>query len=101
MRLDSERVQRTLNQFEAQAIPDNHPSMPDLNRTFGDHTFFIDGDGLHIVEPAVPDEDGHETGQVVKVASWQDADRTSLIAHPPEPSEVVIDLGEEPSGTPH
>ena len=66
MRLNSDLVQRTLSQFEAQAIPDNHPSMPDLSRTFGDHTFFIDADGLHIVEPAMPSEDGHEAGQVVR-----------------------------------
>jgi hypothetical protein len=101
MRLNSTLVQRTLSQFEAQAIPENHPSMPDLARTFGDHTFFIDGAGLHIVEPATPDEDGQETGQVVKVASWQDANRTSLIAHPPEPTDVVVELGGEPPSTAH
>jgi len=93
MRLNSDLVQRTLSQCEAQAIPDNHPSMPDLSRTFGDHTFFIDADGLHIVEPAMPSEDGHEAGQVVRVASWQDANRTSLVAHPPEPTDVVVELG--------
>ena len=38
-------------------------------------------------------EDGHEAGQVVRVASWQDANRTSLVAHPPEPTEVVVELG--------
>jgi hypothetical protein len=102
MRLTPTLVQRTLSQFEAQAIPDSHPSMPDLNGTFGDHTFFIDGDGLKIVEPAVVDENGHETGQVVKVASWQDASRTSLVAHPPEPTEVVVDLDDDgPSAAMH
>ena len=101
MRLTSTLVQRALGQFEAQAIPDNHPSMPDLSRTFGEHTFFIDGDGLKIVEPTVPDGGSQETGQVVKVASWQDANRTSLVAHPPEPTDVTVDLGDEPSGATH
>jgi hypothetical protein len=81
-----------LSQFEAQAIPDNHPSMPELSRAFGDHTFFIDGEGLHIVEPAAEDRDGHASGQVVKVASWQDTSRTSLVAHPPEPTDVYVEL---------
>jgi hypothetical protein len=98
MRLSSTRVERALSQFEAQAIPENHPSMPELNRTFGDHTFFLDADGLHIVEPAVPTESGMEAGQVVKVASWQDAGRTNLIAHRPEPSDVIIELGTDDSG---
>jgi hypothetical protein len=93
MRLTSALVQRTLSQFEAQAIPDNHPSIPELNRTFGDHTFFLDGEGLHIVEPAEPTQDGIEAGQVVKVASWQDPHRTSLVAHRPEPTDVVVELG--------
>lgn len=101
MKLTSPLIQRTLSQFEAQAIPDNHPSIPELNRTFGDHTFFIDGDGLHIVEPAEEAGDGHEAGQVVKVASWQDASRTSLVAHPPEPTDVVVELEGDASGRAH
>jgi hypothetical protein len=92
MRLTTPLIQRTLSQFEAQAIPDNHPSMPELSRAFGDHTFFIDAEGLHIVEPTLETDDGHEAGQVVKVASWQDANRTSLVAHPPEPTAVIVEL---------
>jgi hypothetical protein len=101
MRLSTTLVQRTLSQFQAQAIPDNHPSMPELNRTFGDHTFFIDADGLHIIEPAVPADGGQEAGQVVKVASWQDANRTSLVAHPPEPTDVLVELGRDGSRPTH
>ena len=81
MKLSSSQVERTLHQLQAQALPDNHPSVPELNRVFGDHTFFLDESGLHIVEPAVPDEDESEAGQVVKLASWQDANRTRLTAH--------------------
>ena len=42
MRLNSTQVERTLSQFEAQAIPDSHPMVPQLNELFGDHTFFLD-----------------------------------------------------------
>ena len=59
MKLSTARVQRTLSQLEeqtmfqdARAIPDDNPAIPRLNELFGDHTFFINGDGLHIVEPA-------------------------------------------------
>jgi hypothetical protein len=101
MRLTTPLIQRTLTQFEAQAIPDNHPSMPELSRTFGDHTFFIDGEGLHIVEPAIEADDGHSSGQVVRVASWQDANRTSLVAHPPEPTDVVVQFEGDSLNRPH
>jgi len=92
MKLNSALVERTLNQFEAQAIPDNHPVVPQLNSLFGDHTFFLDGKGLSIVEPTGTSDSGAQTGQVVKLAEWKDANRTSLVPHEPEPTEVVVVL---------
>jgi hypothetical protein len=93
MRLSAARVERTLNQFNAQAIPDNHPVVPQLSQIFGDHTFFIDNRGLHIVEPA--ESSGTPKGQVIKLAAWSDANRTSLAPHEPEATEIVVALGSE------
>jgi hypothetical protein len=52
MKLSSALVERTLSQFEARALPDNHPAVAQLHQLFGDHTFYLDRSGLHIVEPA-------------------------------------------------
>jgi hypothetical protein len=93
MKLNSALVARALNQYEAQAIPDNHPVLGQLNSLFGDHTFFLDSRGLNIVEPAGATDTGAQTAQVVKLAEWRDANRTSLVPHEPEPTEVVIVLG--------
>jgi hypothetical protein len=101
MKLSTSQVERALHQFEAQALPDNHPSVAELNRVFGEHTFFLDGRGLHIVEPAVPIEDEGEAGQVVKVASWQDENCTRLTPHKPEYSDVIVELGPDASGLPN
>ena len=38
MRLSPARVEQTLSQFEAQVLPDNHPSMPKIREMWGDHT---------------------------------------------------------------
>jgi len=92
MKLSAARVEQTLNQFQAQAIPEDHPAVPQLNRLFGDHTYFVDGDGLSIVEPAEPPESGVEAGQVVRLASWSDGNRTSLEPHDPELTDVVVIL---------
>jgi hypothetical protein len=51
MKLNSAQVEQTLSQFEAQVIPDDHPMVPELNESFGDHTFFLNIDGLNVVEP--------------------------------------------------
>jgi len=67
-------------------------AVPQLNTLFGDHTFFLDGDGLNVLEPAETPELERQTGEVVSIASWSDATLTSLRPHEPEPTGVVIDL---------
>ena len=42
MKLNAAQLERTLGQFEARAIPDDHPVIPQLNDLFGEHTFFLD-----------------------------------------------------------
>jgi hypothetical protein len=92
MRLTSALVERTLSQFEAEAIPDNHPVIPQLRGLFGDHTFFLDGNGLNIVEPADTSQQRVQAGKVVNLASWNDEDPPKLAPHEPEATEVVIVL---------
>ena len=92
MKLTPALVERTLGQFKARVVPDNHPVVPELTKLFGDHTFFLDGEGLHIVEPIEPTARGAKTGRVVKLASWHDATRTSLAPHKPLPTDVVVPL---------
>jgi hypothetical protein len=96
MKLNSALVERTLNQMDAQAIPENHPVVHQLNSLFGDHTFFLDTNGLNIVEPTGESDSGSQTGQVVKLAGWSDDNRTSLAPHKPEPTEVIIVLEQGP-----
>jgi hypothetical protein len=83
MKLNSELVERTLGQIEADAIPENHPVFPKLKGLFGDHTFFLDSSGLNIVEPMMQMP---RMGKLVNVASWDDADPSQLLAHLPEPT---------------
>ena len=98
MKLNSALVECALDQFEAQAIPDNHPVVPQLNSLFGDHTFFLNGEGLSIVEPTGQTDAGAQTAQVVKIAGWNDNDKTSLIPHAPEPTDLMVVLDSSPRG---
>lgn len=98
MKLTSALVDRTLNQFEAQVIPENHPVVPQLNSFFGEHTFFLNGDGLSIVEVSGATDTGAQTAQVIKIAGWNDDERTSLVPHEPEPTEAVVVLDVKPDG---
>jgi hypothetical protein len=92
MRLTPEQVERTLDQFDAQAIPEDHPVLPRLNEVFGDHTFFLNSTGLNVVEPTEP-ASGADTGVVFNLADWSDEDLTKLAPHPPQATEVMVVLG--------
>jgi hypothetical protein len=91
MKLTSAQVERTLGQIEAQAIPDDHPVISQLNHLFGEHTFFLDGNGLNIVEPAGSADAEIESAKIVNLASWNDDN--GLEPHEPKPTDIVIVLG--------
>jgi len=93
MKMNSAQIEQTLQQFQAQAIPPGHPVMPQLERLFGDHTYFLDGKGLNIVEPVDEEQGGGQRAVVVNLANWEDrTEKNNLAPHPPEVTELVIDL---------
>ena len=97
MKMNSAQIERTLTKLNteevgAEAIPAGHPMMPQLERLFGEHTYFLDSRGLSIVEPVDEAEADGKLGVVVNIASWADASAESLRPHQPELTAVVIDL---------
>ena len=91
MKLTSAQIEQTLNQFQAQAIPEDHPVLPRLNELFGDHTFFIDSNGLNIVEPT-SESAGTQAVRVVNVANWSEGTESGLAVHEPEPTDAILEL---------
>ncbi len=91
MKLTPALVEKTLDQFNAAALPEGHASGPTLAEVFGDHTFFFNNDGLHIVEEA-PLGTKKKLGQIVKIASWANDNHTRLAPHRPEPTNVLVEL---------
>jgi hypothetical protein len=92
MKLNSTQLERTLSQFEAEVLPDDHPALKQLSGMFGDHTFFLDSSGLNVLEPAGTPETETATGEIVNLASWSDGTLTSLRPHEPEPTGVLVVL---------
>src|SRR5690606_6077142 len=90
MKLNTVQRRKVEEQLGVEAVPEAHPVTPELNRAFGDHTYFLVNAGLHVVEPD-PVAEG-PSANVVKVASWTSDERTELVAHPPEVLEVSVDL---------
>jgi hypothetical protein len=93
MKLAAAMVAQTLDQYDAKVLPETHPAVSQLSQRFGDHTFFIDGSGLNIIEPTHDNEPEQTMGVVVNIASWGDAERSTLEPHTPEMTDIVVDLG--------
>jgi hypothetical protein len=95
MKLSTMRIQQALDQFgsDTAVIPESHPKAGELEDIFGAHTFFLDKEGLEIIEPVAAREATQkleEVGQVIRVAMWNDAARTTLAAAAPETTGVVV-----------
>ena len=93
MKLNSAQVEQALTQFEGVVLPNDDPAVRELNALFGDHTFFLDRNGLNVVEPNEDAQAGAPEGTVVNLASWTDESMDGLVPHEPEPTKVVLMLG--------
>jgi hypothetical protein len=106
MKLNTAQVARTVSQLQVEALPEDHPLVPQLNRIFGDHTYFLDGSGLniHILEPAaaaleVPASSIGEVGVLVNVANWTESNPPKLEVHEPELTNTTVALGTDGAGS--
>lgn len=90
MKLKSAQVEQVLDKLPSEVIPESHPTVSQLEQVFGQHTFFLGPEGLHVVErSAALEEEPTSTAYVVKVASWTDDDKTSLRPHEAEVTDTV------------
>ena len=94
MKLNSTQIERTLSQFDALVLADDHPATAQLTKAFGQHTFFLDDKGLNVLELIETPHMEPENGEMINIAGWSDATLTKLRAHAPEPTGVVISLKE-------
>jgi len=94
MKLNSTQIEQTLNQFKAQVLAEDNPAIAELNDLFGDHTFFLDGRGLNVLELIERPQMQSESGEVINLADWSDDTLTKLRTHQPEPTGIVIRLKE-------
>lgn len=90
MKLNKVQIGKTLSQFPAQVLAEDHPAVAEFCEMFGHHTFFLDARGLNVLELIeVPGMEA-ENGEIISIADWSDADFTKLTTHQPEPTGVVI-----------
>ena len=50
MKLNKVQIGRTLSQFRALVLAEDHPAVAQFCELFGHHTFFLDASGLNVLE---------------------------------------------------
>ena len=94
MKLNEVQISKTLSQFRAQVLAEDHPAVAQFCELFGHHTFFLDDRGLNVLELLEVPGMQAQHGEVISLADWSDADFTKLTTHQPEPTGVVVRLKE-------
>lgn len=97
MKLNAAQQSHVEEQLGIEALAEENPAMEKLKEVFGEHTFFVDADGLNIVEQH-PEEQG-SNGAIVKLASWAE-DHTQLRVHEPEVLPVTVTLASDNGSDP-
>ena len=89
MKLSEQQIQQVEGQTDAKAISEDHTAVAELESHFGEHTFFLDDDGLHVWE--CPSDSDAETSKLVgvRLATWSDEKRDTLVRHAPAPTKVI------------
>lgn len=99
MKLSTAQIAEVKEQTGIDPVPEEHPTAPNLKEAFGDHTFFLDTNGLHVLE-AAPGEKIEEKQAlaVIRVASWTDEERTALAPHEPQVSDAALAVTADEEG---
>ena len=96
MKLSQREIEQVQVQMKAEPMPGDHPALPYLKTSIGDHTFYIGSDGVFIWESAGDDGegDGEEGNRIIafRVASWADPDKRTIAIHTPQMTETAIRL---------
>ena len=100
MKLDDQQLTIIENQTGTKPLPVDDPAVAQLSGHFGEHSFFLDPNGLYIFEAVdLPDtEAGTAPALLIQIAEWTDEEKTSIGPIEPKPADLIIDLAQEIAG---
>ena len=92
MKLTSTQIKQVEDQIGAKPVSDDDPAVSQLTEAFGDHTFYLQEDGLHLLLPHGELKAGGQVVNMVRLARWSTEDTDSLVPHAPDPTDIYVDL---------
>ena len=97
MKLSTNQIEQIHEKLGIHPLPDNYAPLAKLREVFGDQTFYLTADGLHMWGYA--EVTGAE-GQVIiamEIASWANGGNTDLSPHKPQLTDVTVKLDDVPA----
>ncbi len=97
MKLDETQLAVVESQTGAKPLPADDPAAEQLSGAFGDHSFFLDPNGLYIFEGVDLPEAEHGTSPalLIQIAEWTDEEKTAIGPIEPKPADLILDLAME------
>ncbi len=93
MKLNTVQVEAIEAQTGAIPIPDDNPANEALINVFGEHTFYADQNGLHVLEAVAAEETTtSDHAEVVQIAEWANDDKSELQPIEPRRTGAVFGL---------
>ena len=100
MKLTPNQIAASREATAAMPLPDDHPVMEKLTEAFGEHTFFVDQNGLSVFveQSEVPEEVVLPEGdpRLMLIAAWTDETRQALGAVKPVDAGVSLPQTDTP-----
>ena len=94
MKLSQQEIDQLHDQIRIDSPSDDYPAMDKLIESFGVHTFYLTGDGLHIFEYTDTLLDGGHEAVSVRIASWSSEEKTDLTLHKPKLTGIRIQFAD-------
>ncbi len=94
MKLSTDQIAAAKAVLGADPLPADHPVIEELEKAFGENTFYLDQNGLLVFETATAVEDTTTEARLVLVAAWTDENKTALGKVEPVDTGVKVDLGQ-------
>lgn len=92
MKLSNAQIAAVEQATGANPIPAEDPATEKLSEVVGDHTFYVDQQGLVVLESPEAAATPDETLEIVRVGTWVEGEQQQLALTPPQRTGQVLDL---------
>ena len=91
MKLTTDQTAAVQRQTGADPLPEDNPTMGQLQEIFGEHTFYVAEQGL-VVPETTPEAAEDGSVEFMLVAVWAGEDKQSLQPIEPQPTGIKLEL---------